>query len=365
MKNKFSSKFSTLIGSPLPFYRVLFLLFGRFFLTLIYSLGLVFDNLFFRRYKRTEITNPVFLIGHPRSGTTFLHRFLLNLNPNYRGMLLWEMVVPYSFLRKIFNPIFKLISKVSNRQLYDSKIHTTGLFKAETDDAALFFKKFGGLFFWLYFGAFKNYTNDYFLEKELLNASSINETLSNLQILHSKNLAESKSISKTAFSKSFSLVLDIKKILDYYPKAKIILLLRDPLEAIPSSMSLARNILEKLYNFNKFDEEIKMNYFKNLYVASKIFYKALYDILQSPNVNKKVFLIEYKNLKNNFKDEIMHLLNYLELNSCENNIGEKIAEQEKNQSSYRSMHIYSLDEFGLNANKIKDDFDFIYKNYDF
>ena len=72
-------------------------------------------------------------------------------------MHLWEMLLPSLFLRLILKPIIKFIDRKSNKQLYDTKIHTTGLFKAETDDVALFFKSFEGLFFWLYFATDQKY----------------------------------------------------------------------------------------------------------------------------------------------------------------------------------------------------------------
>lgn len=32
------------------------------------------DHLFFPGFKKVEVKRPVFIIGHPRSGTTFIHK---------------------------------------------------------------------------------------------------------------------------------------------------------------------------------------------------------------------------------------------------------------------------------------------------
>src|SRR6201995_5278706 len=39
------------------------------------TLGL--DHLFYPRHRKQSIDRPIFIIGNPRSGTTFLHRLLL------------------------------------------------------------------------------------------------------------------------------------------------------------------------------------------------------------------------------------------------------------------------------------------------
>ena len=45
-------------------------------LQLIHWLGFALDELLFRRYRSIEVKAPVFVLGVPRSGTTFMHRLL-------------------------------------------------------------------------------------------------------------------------------------------------------------------------------------------------------------------------------------------------------------------------------------------------
>jgi len=90
--------------------RILFKIFGfkikyliipvyRFFYTIIRIVGELFDYLFYYKYKQTNLSKPVFLIGHPRSGTTFLHKFILKNCTEFKGMYLWEMIFPALSLR--------------------------------------------------------------------------------------------------------------------------------------------------------------------------------------------------------------------------------------------------------------------------
>ena len=55
------------------------------------TLGL--DNVFYRRYRKQPIDRPIFIVGNPRSGTTFLHRLLLGAG-GMAAFELWEMLFP-------------------------------------------------------------------------------------------------------------------------------------------------------------------------------------------------------------------------------------------------------------------------------
>lgn len=49
---------------------------GLFLLNLYHWLGLALDDILFRRYRRVRVDQPLFVLGLPRSGTTFLHGVL-------------------------------------------------------------------------------------------------------------------------------------------------------------------------------------------------------------------------------------------------------------------------------------------------
>jgi len=64
--------------------------------------------LFDRRVAGTEIANPVFIIGHWRTGTTFLH-YLLSQDPAFGFVPLFQTLAPASFLlgRRSIKPLMK------------------------------------------------------------------------------------------------------------------------------------------------------------------------------------------------------------------------------------------------------------------
>jgi omega-hydroxy-beta-dihydromenaquinone-9 sulfotransferase len=50
-----------------------------------------------RRIARTEIHRPVFILGHPRSGTTYLH-YILSRDPRFASPAVYESLMPWTFL---------------------------------------------------------------------------------------------------------------------------------------------------------------------------------------------------------------------------------------------------------------------------
>jgi len=76
-------------GISWPLARVLFITLWRE-ATL---LAMWLDNLFFPSWQRKVVDRPVFIIGHPRSGTTMLQRSLTS-NGDFVVFRFWELLFP-------------------------------------------------------------------------------------------------------------------------------------------------------------------------------------------------------------------------------------------------------------------------------
>ena len=87
---------------------------GRFFVLLLYSIGtsilkVVERVLYSKAIDKTQCPqNPIFIIGHWRSGTTFLHQ-IFNALPGFKTPSMLEIGTPDSFLvsKKVLSPIVK------------------------------------------------------------------------------------------------------------------------------------------------------------------------------------------------------------------------------------------------------------------
>ena len=70
---------------------------------------LLLDVVLFPAYRHTAVTRPVFIVGFPRSGTTYLHRLLDNDHDQFTSLKLWEIIFAPSILQKKF---FRLLGKL-------------------------------------------------------------------------------------------------------------------------------------------------------------------------------------------------------------------------------------------------------------
>jgi hypothetical protein len=90
-------------AAPLSGQRLLFLLlFCPAFaaLQLLHWWGFLCDELFFRAYRQVKVTAPVFILGIPRSGTTFLHRTLAEDRARFTSFNTWEAILAPSITER-------------------------------------------------------------------------------------------------------------------------------------------------------------------------------------------------------------------------------------------------------------------------
>ncbi|MDZ7643561.1 MAG: sulfotransferase [Woeseiaceae bacterium] len=70
-------------------------------LQLLHWVGFLLDELLFPGYRKVDIREPVFVLGVPRSGTTFLHRMLAR-DPAFTTFSTWECVFAPSIAERFF-----------------------------------------------------------------------------------------------------------------------------------------------------------------------------------------------------------------------------------------------------------------------
>ncbi|MFN3712573.1 MAG: sulfotransferase [Alcanivoracaceae bacterium] len=119
-------------------------------LALINRLCLWLDTLLFPGFRQIDIRQPVFVLGIPRSGTTFLHRLLAGDDSRFTTTALWELLFAPSILqRRLWMALARLDARLGapmagllhwlERKLLGSLdgVHKTGLLHPEEDYLAL------------------------------------------------------------------------------------------------------------------------------------------------------------------------------------------------------------------------------------
>lgn len=88
----------------------------HFLLCPVFTFFWYLDEFFFAEYKNIHIS-PVFIIGQPRSGTTFLHRTLANDTGSFLAIKHIEWRYPFISLQLLFNKL-KITQKISTKSYW-------------------------------------------------------------------------------------------------------------------------------------------------------------------------------------------------------------------------------------------------------
>lgn len=353
-------------------------------LKLIYiHTSLFLDKIFFPGYKDVEIRKPVFIIGHPRSATTFLHELL---TPTLEFMIFkdWEMNHPSLILRKLLGKSKALrmfMSLISDLRFSPYRIRNQ--FQNKNKDA-------GGKAVHEY----KKKLESISQEEELLFLHTLDTQFLALEtplgftekgypelcfnddqphqdrsVLFLKECfkrqiyytGKEQIIAKMNFS-----LFRLKTLLKHFPDARIIYLVRSPIETTPSHFSLHLRLLDRQFGLDNIPKEGIEQYLKHRYDYNIRFYQYYEDLINNKEIPEDQILeVRYDSLRNDLAGVVEEIKRFTNL-QFSNELDKRVSEQNEKQASYKRKHKnWGLDEFDLTEDKIKEDFDFVFKRYDF
>jgi len=327
------------------------------FLRLLVAIGLMFDHLFFPSIRKKKIS-PLVIVGNPRSGTTFLHRFLINQGLG-TGAQLWQMVYPSLTLQKLIKPLLPLLEIISPARHHSTAAHKTSLSSYETDDVSLLFKYFDGFFLYGFFLAFaEEDLFDWFDPKKRNTSKRDFEWYETLW----KRLAISANQDRV-IPKLFSLSTKIPAFQTHFPDAKILYMVRDPMNVLPSGLSLVTGVLDKRFGFWSLDEDIRQRFLKRLYNALIELLKRFHEDWKSGAIDQsKVFIVNYDRIMTDFEELMKDIFEFTGI-SPHDEMRKEIKNTAESQRQYTSTHNYNLEKFGLTENQIRSDCAFIYETF--
>ena len=316
------------------------------------------DWLFFPIKLRKKISSPILIVGNPRSGTTFIHRYLAN-NGIGTGSRLYQMVFPSIILQKIIKPILPLLEKVSPAKFHSDDVHKTNLNAIETDDPSLLFRFFDGFFLYAFILSWaKEDLLDWFQPKIRDNSK---RDFNWFDIMWRRTLISSKS--ERMIGKLFSISVNIPSFLKKFPDAKLLYMIRDPLNVIPSGLSLVTGVLDGVFGFWSLPEEKRNHYIQRLYKALVELQIRFHDDWVNGRIDKsKVAIVQYDRMMNDFDGLMNEILPFINHKPSQELINEIKITSEK-QSAYKSKHKYDLSKFGLTEEQIKKDCAVIYETF--
>lgn len=321
--------------------------------------GYLLDEVFFRKYREVKIRAPFFILGLPRSGTTLLHRMLALDTENFTTMRLWEMLLAPSITeRKLLTALAALdrvlgglghtLLRAVDRRFFagGKKLHNISLFQPEEDDLVLL-PVFSSAFLLLPFPfpqalwhlvRFDHMTPE--VEKRRI-MSYYRRCIQRHLYVHGPE--------KHFLSKNPSFSSRIDALGEYFPDARIICNVRDPLSAVPSMLSFMH------YTWACFDNDPRGYEFRDrlLEMAEHWYRHSIERLAGWPE--SRCAVVSYDELTADPYGTTVDLYARLGLEITPA-FDARLREACARSQAYRSEHTYSLEQYGLTPADIMDRF---------
>ena len=336
----------------------------RPFISFLNQVFLLLDVFFLRRYKKVRIEKPVFITGHPRSGTTFLHRTLTSTD-EFSCFKFWHTYFPSLFARTAFSPIANfLIQKQRDAVLVKDSGHSVALDSTEEEEF-LFLKSYNSpmatLFLPLAFSAEDHWELFYFEKQPEVLKNEMMRLFEGCMKRQLYYLKRSQVLAKMPYA-----MLRFQSIMNHFPDAKFVYLIRSPFEVIPSYLSLITEILERFWSVEQLSETGLRRIYQRAYEQSIRYYQWV-DMLENTAIaNTENFMtLPYSLLKTDLLGAVENLLEFTQMPISKTLRGQ-IAEASGKQKAYRSVHRNRpFEEFGFSKDRVAQDFAFVLEKYGF
>ena len=327
-------------------------------LRIIVGIGRIADRLIFPNAFSSCIQNPIMIVGNPRSGTTFLHRYLVK-NGIGVGSQLWQMLYPSIILQKMIKPLLPLLEKVSPTRHHSTAAHKTSLQSVETDDVAIFFRYMDGFFLYGFILSWAE--ENLFSWVDPLERDTSDRDYKWLKSIWLRN--QFMANSNRTVGKLFSLSSNLPKFLKQFPDSKILYIIRDPLSVIPSGLSLVTGVLDKRFGFWNLPIEKRSHFINRLYHGLVQLLLRFHSDWISEKIDKsKVMIVPFDRMMGDFDNLMGEILEFANHDPSDE-LKKDILETADKQRKFKSEHKYDLEKFGLNALQIQEDCALIYKTF--
>ncbi|MFO7558363.1 MAG: sulfotransferase [Desulfobacterales bacterium] len=356
-------------GARFTVKRVFFVIFFPvlyFFHELVTWICLLSDEIFFPEYRKVEVGRPLFIVGFPRSGTTYLHRIVDSDVNQFTSLKLWEILFAPSILQKKFflltgkfdrlmgKPFYRLAIRLENRIFAGSRsMHKISFFEAEEDEIILI-HIFSSLFqaFMFPFDEMNPFSR-FDTDVSPAQRKTIMKFYQRCIQRHLYAFGPDKCfLSKNPVSSS-----KINSIYETFPEAKIVCLVRQPLEAVPSAISFMS------YGFRKFNAVDQAVINEKIFSLISHFYT--YPLEQLSKRSEDCGIIEtYDMLVRDPGAFVTNIYNRFGFDMSES-FQSLLDRETRKIKNYSSRHAYSLDEYGLTAEQIVHYFKPIFDRFEF
>jgi hypothetical protein len=332
--------------------------------------GFLLDNLFFRDYQNYKIETPIFIIGNPRSGTTFLHRLLALDQDRFSTMAMWQILFAPSVSqrkmvslltsvdRRLGHPLKRLQLAIEERWQDENPMHAISFSAPEEDDYLL-------LHIW---SALTTGLSAGLLEEAIPytyfdSAVAESDRRRIMEFYHGcvqRHLyATARNSGQHYLAKNPALCPKIGSVWRRFPEARFIYLVRNPLEMVPSYVDMMH------FSWRAIGDPTGGGSALRDYVVEMAKHWYSYPLQQlAMRPSGSYVIVRYDELVSNPVETVTKIYKQLDL-ELGKVYRERLLKEGKTALRYKSRHKYSMASTGLSMEQLIAEFRDIFAQFDF
>jgi hypothetical protein len=329
-------------------------------------IGLALDELLFRGYRRVEVREPLFVVGVPRSGTTFLHRILAEDESQFTVYRLWQMLLAPSITqrklchglarvdRAIGAPGARLVARIERRLSRGlDAVHRISLSEPE-EDYVLLAPVFACFLLILPF-PFPDQLGHLATFDDSAAPAEQDRVMGFYRSCLQRHLYV-EGTDRRFLSKNVSFAPMVRALERTFPDARIVGTVRDPLAAVPSHLSAMSRGME-LFGNDAGDDALR----RLMIDVQRYAYTHIAETIGSGPPSRRI-VIPMERLSSDPGATVRELYARFGL-ELSPEFDAFLTEQTRRQRSYVSGHRYRLADFGVTEEQIREEFADVIERY--
>ena len=346
------SKFSLRRWAYVIFFTIIYWL-----MWVVVAFGRLLDRLFFRGFLRQEIREPVFIVAPPRSGTTLIQRLMALDDERFVHAKLYQTIFPSVFYQRCFKALARIdrnTGQLLTRLMHWSEktffggwddMHRLRFDQPEEDDG-FFVSSFVTEAVYLLFPHI-----DELWEAGFADALSPKARRKLMRFYRSclQRQLYANGPGKTVLSKATQSSGSVESLLEAFPDAKFITIIRHPYQSVPSHVSVFYPVWRAHSPEIAKDGPVSKSYAR---LAVK-WYQHLFEF-RSKVPPSQYYCLDYRNLTQDPKAVVEKLYQHFGWTMSEA-FRARLAAASHDEREFQSQHHYTLEEFGLSKEWIQEE----------
>lgn len=329
-----------LFGAP-------FHLFTRFCLWL--------DTVIFPELRQIEVERPVFIMGHPRSGTTFFQKQIYQ-SGEVASFSTWEIAFPSLIQRRLLMPLIKLLKKLGVDILQDKEQgHEIRLGGIEEDEA-LFLHYLDSEIItifcpWL---LIDGEYSDFGFQLGWVDRNGSKGSLKFYRECLKRHIYHTRE--RQIVAKCNPSIFRLDRLLEVFPDARIVYVVRSPHKSIRSFLAFTERFVGKVLT-----EEEEMRFFRQKYKWSVRLYKYFEEV-KTTIPPDQLLIVPFQEIASEVQVGLHRFFEFTEISPPER-YWNRYQNDEENGNHTKKHRNPPLEEFGVSVDEVWENLGFVWTHY--